>query len=205
MRHKETGDRPSRPRMAEIANEAPLLFQYGGHTRGLHVLEIGCGCGIGTRTIFNQFQALTIHAFDEDPAMIQQARQQLAWIPPGRLHLYEANVTAIPEPDASFDAVFDFGLLHHVPHWPLAIAEIARVLKPGGRFYFEEISHQARVRWACQAAVEHPDARGFTAAEFIKALEQAGIQVGDAFTQRFFGDFFIGVGKRQALGRHPNI
>lgn len=83
---------------------------------------------------------MSTHAFDLDPNMVWQARQRLAAYPPGRVTLYQADVTAIPEPDASFDAVFDFGILHHVPAWPVAVAEIHRMLRPGGRFYFGEVT-----------------------------------------------------------------
>ena len=34
---------------------------------------------------------------------------------------------------ATYDAVVDFGIIHHIPHWRAALAEIFRVLKPGGR------------------------------------------------------------------------
>ena len=40
--------------------------------------------------------------------------------------------------------MFDFGIIHHVPQWRRALAEVARVLKPGGRFYAEEVLRGAR-------------------------------------------------------------
>jgi ubiquinone/menaquinone biosynthesis C-methylase UbiE len=48
-------------------------------------------------------------------------------------------VTAIAVPDSRYDAVFDFGIIHHVPDWRAAVAEVARVLRPQGRFYAEEV------------------------------------------------------------------
>jgi ubiquinone/menaquinone biosynthesis C-methylase UbiE len=38
----------------------------------------------------------------------------------------------LPFADQYFDAVFDFGVLHHIPRWQTAVAEIGRVLRPGG-------------------------------------------------------------------------
>jgi SAM-dependent methyltransferase len=43
-----------------------------------------------------------------------------------------ANVSALPFPDGSFDTVFAMHMLYHVPHPAAGIAEIARVLRPGG-------------------------------------------------------------------------
>ena len=120
--------------------ETPLLERLGGRLDGRRVLEVGCGRGLGTNIILKRFGAADVHAFDLDPDMVRQARQRLAAYPPGRVTLYQADVTAIPEPDASFDAVFDFGILYHVPAWPVAVAEIHRMLRPGGRFYFGEVT-----------------------------------------------------------------
>jgi len=42
--------------------------------------------------------------------------------------------------------VFDFAILHHVEDWRAALADIARVLRPGGRFSFEEVTATALAR-----------------------------------------------------------
>ena len=55
------------------------------------------------------------------------------------MQLWVGDATAVPVEDESFDAVFDFGIIHHVPHWRAALGEVHRVLKPDGRFYAEEV------------------------------------------------------------------
>lgn len=97
--------------------EAPLLERLGGRTNGLRVLEVGCGRGVGTQIIFERFGAAHVTAFDLDPDMVAQARRRLAGRPPARLRLFVGDVTAIDGPDEAFDAVFDFGAIHHVPAW----------------------------------------------------------------------------------------
>ncbi|MHC1764566.1 MAG: methyltransferase domain-containing protein [Verrucomicrobiia bacterium] len=55
---------------------------------------------------------------------------------------------------ATYDAVFDFAIIHHVPNWRDALVEVNRVLRPGGVFYaevplgsfFEPPSHAPLVR-----------------------------------------------------------
>lgn len=176
--------------------EAPLLERLGGRVEGGRVLEVGCGWGIGVETIFRHFGAAEVVAFDLDPEMVAQARVRLAAYLPERLNLYVGDVTVIPEPDASFDAVFDFGIIHHVPDWRKAVSEIHRVLKPDGRFFFEEVTRHALERWTYQAFLEHPTEDRFSGQEFVETLERQGLAVGDRVEERFFGDFVIGVARR---------
>ena len=126
--------------LAQRRYEAPLMLRLGGRIEGLKVLEIGCGRGVGTEIIFEQFGAGEVHAFDLDPQMIGLAQRRLAKYPPARLRLFVGDAETIDAPNAAFDAVFDFGIIHHIPVWQNAIKEIARVLKPNGRFYFLALS-----------------------------------------------------------------
>lgn len=176
--------------------EAPLMERLGGHTEGLRVLEIGCGRGVGTEIIFQRFHARQVHAFDIDSEMVELARKRLSAYVPDLLKLYVGDAAAIAEADASFDAVFDFGIIHHVQAWQHTVAEVARVLKPGGRFFFEEVTSKALKRWAYRTFLEHPTENRFTADEFVAELERKGIVVGRNWVEWLFGDFVTGVGRR---------
>ena len=116
--------------------EGALLQRLGGTIAGKRVLEIGCGRGVGTEIIFERFRARQVHAFDLDADMIEQARNRLSRYPSDRLKLYVGDATEIDEPEHSFDAVFDFAIIHHIPNWRDAISEVARVLKTSGQFFF---------------------------------------------------------------------
>ena len=178
--------------------EAPLLETLGGRLAGRRALEIGCGRGVGTELIFRRFGACEVHAFDLDPDMVARARRRLSGHPTQRLKLYVADAASVPEPDASFDAVFDLGIVHHVPDWEAAVAEVVRVLKPGGRFCFEEVTRQALNRWAYRTFLDHPRENRFSGTEFVAALEQRDVLVDGGAVERFFGDFVIGVGTKRA-------
>jgi len=175
--------------------EAPLMERMGGRTEGLRVLEIGCGRGVGTEIIFRRFGASEVHAFDVDPDMVQRARLRLSSYRSDQLKLYVGDAAAIDEEAKSFDAVFDFGIIHHVPEWPRAVAEVARVLKPNGRFFFEEVTTHALNRWSYRTFLEHPKKNRFSGEQFVTELERHGIHVGANYVERFFGDFIIGVGR----------
>jgi len=136
--------------------EARLMERFGGLLEGMRVLEIGCGRGVGTEIIFRRFGAREVHAFDIDPDMVERARRRLRAYPPGRLRLFVGDAAAVDAADASYDAVVDFGIIHHVPGWQRAVAEVSRVLRPGGLFLFEEVTRQALSRWFYRTFLKHP-------------------------------------------------
>jgi len=181
--------------MVQEFYEAPLLLRMAGRLDGKRAIEIGCGQGFGMEIILRRFGAARVFGIDLDPEMIARAQRRI--LPyAGRADVSLGNATAIPAPDESFDAVFDFGVIHHVPAWGNAIREVRRVLKPGGIFVFEEVSKQALDRWLYRALLEHPKENRFTAQNFVAALESHGITVSDRLVSFFLGDFFAGVGHR---------
>src|SRR5690349_3806928 len=118
-------------RMVQTFYEAPLLLRMTGRLDGKRALEIGCGQGIGMQIILERFGAAKVTGIDLDPEMVKRA-QKLTLLHPLRAEVSVGDVTSIQSPDGSFDAVFDFGVIHHVPAWEDAIREVRRVLKPGG-------------------------------------------------------------------------
>jgi ubiquinone/menaquinone biosynthesis C-methylase UbiE len=181
--------------------EAPLLKRMGGSVEGMIVLEIGCGQGVGTEIIFNHFGAKGVHSFDIDPAMVEKARRRLSAYSGDVLKLAVGDATAIDAEAESYDAVFDFWILHHVPDWQKAISEIKRVLKPGGRFFFQEVTKKALNRWFYQTFLEHPWDNRFSGTEFVDEIERQGIIVAGNVVERLAGDFIFGVGRRSNMKR----
>lgn len=156
--------------------EGPRLLQIGGAMNGGHALEIGCGRGVGVEIILEMFGADCVDGFDLDSRMIAQAAERLS--PFGsRVNLWVGDATAIEAADAHYDAVFDFGILHHVPDWRRAVVEIHRVLKPGGRFYGEEVLSRFIMHPAIQRLFEHPQEDRFNSTEFFRSLEAVGLHV----------------------------
>ena len=174
--------------------EAPLLARLGGRAAGARVLEIGCGQGVGSEIILTRFGAREIVAFDLDPDMVNRARSRLArW--GDRVRFEVGDAARIPAPDAHFDAVFDFGIIHHVPDWRRAVGEVSRVLRPGGQFCFEEVTRHALDRPSYRMLFDHPHEDRFGTEDLVAELERSGIVLGRT-VERFFGDFVIGVGER---------
>jgi ubiquinone/menaquinone biosynthesis C-methylase UbiE len=175
--------------------EIPLLLGMSHRLDGTNVLEIGCGQGFGMELIFAHFGAATVTGIDLDRDMIALAQRRIRRFG-DRATVAVGDVTAIDAPDEEFDAVFDFGIIHHVPVWQNAIREVRRVLKPGGLFLFEEVSKQALARWIYRTFFDHPAADRFTIHEFAGELNSQGILVHSDPVSFCFGDFFAGVGTK---------
>jgi hypothetical protein len=112
--------------------EARQLLDMGGPVTGGFALEMGCGRGVGTELLFDRFGVARVDAFDLDPHMVALATQRLQ---ARAARVFVGDAARIDAADATYDAVFDFAIIHHVPDWREAIGEAFRVLKPGGRFY----------------------------------------------------------------------
>lgn len=156
--------------------EAQRLLKMGGRTHGGLALEIGCGRGLGCEIILDAFGADQVHALDLDPAMIEGARRRVA-TRGDRINLLLGDVTDIPAANNSYDTVFDFGMIHHVINWRDALKEVHRVLKPGGRFYMEEILARYIVHPVFRRILDHPQQDRFDQSQFAAALEKAGFTV----------------------------
>jgi ubiquinone/menaquinone biosynthesis C-methylase UbiE len=175
--------------------EARWLEHMGGRLHGGHALELGCGRGEGMRIVLDRFRADTYVGIDLDPAQIERARRR---VPPrlrDRIELRVGDAAALDFPDASFAAVFDFAILHHVQDWKQALHEIRRVLVPGGRFYYEEVLRSFLETRASRALFRHPEEGHFTVAEFETACRAAGL-VPMRPTLDIFGWFALGVAVR---------
>lgn len=83
---------------------------------------------------------------------------------------------------------------HNVPDWRAAVGEVRRVLRPGGWFFFEDVTSHALGRWSYRTFLDHPSRGRFSAGGLVAELERHGITVDGRVVERFFGDFVIGVG-----------
>ncbi len=155
--------------------ETPWLIGPRGSLAGNCVLEVGCGRGVGIEILL-VLGAAHVTGFDLDPKMVALAQKRVAQYG-DRARVFVGDAEAIDAPDASFDAVVDFGIIHHVPNWRQALKEIARVLEPGGTFYFEDLLKGFISAWPVRNLFDHLQAAQFYGGEFRAGLEAADLYV----------------------------
>lgn len=177
--------------------EGPLLRKLGGRLDGARVLDVGCGRGVGMQIVLEQFGAGQVYGLDLDPLQIRRAQQRFARKFEGRVVLAVGSVDDLPYPGEYFDAVFDFGMLHHVVDWQAGVAEIQRVLKPSGIFFFEEVTRAALNRWIYRTFLDHPGENRFSESRFLAELRVRGIDPLGTPYRILSNDIFIGVAKRK--------
>jgi ubiquinone/menaquinone biosynthesis C-methylase UbiE len=91
------------------------------------VLEVGCGMGAFAARLATSLPEAEVIATDQSERMVE--------VTAGRgLTAQVADLQALPFPDDSFDAVAALWMLYHVPDLDVGLAEVARVLRPGGLF-----------------------------------------------------------------------
>lgn len=123
--------------ISERAGGAAMRARVIGQARG-RTLEIGAGSGFNLPHYPPAVTELVIT--EPSPHMIELLRRRLAADPPPvtRCELVQTGAEVLPFADASFDTVTG-GYVHcSIPRPELAVSEIARVLKPGGRYLFLE-------------------------------------------------------------------
>jgi ubiquinone/menaquinone biosynthesis C-methylase UbiE len=98
------------------------------HHNGERVLEIGCGTGCDLLQ-FAKHGARAV-GIDITPKHLRLAHERVR----SQAAIGQAEATALPFADGSFDYVYSHGVLHHIDRPRLVVDEIFRVLRPGGRF-----------------------------------------------------------------------
>ena len=124
--------------------------------RDQRLLEVGCGIGVDSIQLAKRgFQVTAVDLTENALAVAKQFAARREATVDFRL----GNAEGLDFPGESFDAVYSFGVLHHTPDIERSVAEVHRVLRPGGRAYvmlYHRNSLVNLMHWALRLPYESP-------------------------------------------------
>ncbi len=173
--------------------EARFFKELRNFPAGGRCLEIGCGNGFGARLIAETFAPAAVDATDIDPLMLRLARRKMAKRGLARVNVLAVDAQHLPYGDSSFDAVFNFGIVHHLEDWQAGIREVARVLRGGGAFYFEEIYPPLYANPLFKHLLDHPRENRFHGPQFRAQLGDCGLKLLPGYRESRFAILGVAV------------
>ncbi|CDZ70638.1 Putative methyltransferase, S-Adenosyl-L-methionine (SAM)-MTase protein [Neorhizobium galegae bv. orientalis] len=108
---------------------APQLIDFAGLQDGEKVLDVGCGTGSLTFALPKAANLSEIAAIDYSPVFVEEAIRRNT---DPRIRISQADACALPFADRYFDRAMALLVLHFVPEADKAVAEMRRVVRPGG-------------------------------------------------------------------------
>ncbi len=106
--------------------ERPALLDLAGDVAGLDVLDLGCGPGVTTAELVGRGAQVT--GLDRSAALVEHARGLS-----GAEFLVHDLADPLPFASGAFDFIVSGLVLHYLDDWSAVLAEVHRVLRPGGR------------------------------------------------------------------------
>jgi ubiquinone/menaquinone biosynthesis C-methylase UbiE len=108
---------------------APVFIDFAGLADGENILDVGCGTGSLTFALTKFADLGQITAIDYSPIFVEAANQRNT---DPRITIQQADACALPFADDTFDRALALLVLHFVPDAGKAVAEMRRVVRPGG-------------------------------------------------------------------------
>src|SRR5215208_852186 len=108
---------------------APLLVRFGGLAAGERVLDVGCGTGSLALSLPGIADVASVTGVDLTPGFVEYASARNG---DPRIGFQLGDARDLPFEDNSFDRAFSLLVLHFIPDAERAVAEMRRVVRPGG-------------------------------------------------------------------------
>lgn len=120
----------------QVSDHAERLLNLIDFKAGQKYLDVGCGNGAAAIHLAQKYH-LDVIGIDVDPGQIRLAEAQSQGLQNVRLLMIDG--THLPFDADEFDIVFTNKVTHHIPHWREALAEMMKVIKPGGYFIYSDL------------------------------------------------------------------
>jgi SAM-dependent methyltransferase len=130
-------------------------FRAGELASGEQVVDVGCGAGLDTLIAASMVGTEgRVIGVDMTPAMLERARAAASIGGTENVELRQGYLEDLPVPDAWADVVISNGVLNLAPDKQAALAELARVLRPGGRLQIGDLLVDRPVPEAAKAKID---------------------------------------------------
>lgn len=163
-----------------FGEELQLVVEFASPSGRERVLDIGAGAGHTALALAPRVASVVVT--DPVDGMLKAARRVFAEAGMSNAEFLNATAERLPFPDASFDIVTSRLAAHHFEDVPLAMREIARVLRPGGLFIFVDTTAPVdaeAARWQDEAERlrDATHRRIYTKDEWIAFTSAAGLHI----------------------------
>jgi len=160
-----------------------LLRLRGAET----VIDFGAGTGMYSLPIAESLPHGTLYAVDEQQVLLDRLRQKLSAQPPaGRVEPLLNVENHVPLPDGAGDRILLVNVLHHIYDEPAALAEVTRLLAPGGLLVSVEFARMDR-------PVGPPNERVLAADGLHAVVESMGLKVLAAYEPGEVGLYHLAI------------
>jgi arsenite methyltransferase len=122
----------------DIERIITALWPNGGALPGTQLIELGCGPGFYSAQLAKRFPSIFVTGVDRSENQLTWARERAAAQELRNCSFARVNVLNLPFPDGQFDVLIASRLFTILPDRDRAVAEMHRVLKPGGRCFIAE-------------------------------------------------------------------
>ena len=206
------------PQSATVEDLAPVdEFHVGGRSAtvalcerldidaDMELLDIGCGIG-GTARFLAAETDCRVTGVDLSPTYVEIAKALSEWTGLGSRCRFEAgSALGLPFADDSFDRAVQLHVGMNIADKAALFAEIARVLRPGGRFGVYDIVRQGSAELSYPVPWASDESQSFVSdgASYRDALESAGFVVNERDRRQFALDFFAAQTAKAATGSGP--
>ena len=114
------------------------LWPGGRPSAGTQLIELGCGPGFYSCRLAERFSDVSVTGVDRSESQLRWARERARALGLGNCRFRRINALDLSNVDAEFDIVLASRLFTILPEQDRAVAEMYRVLKPGGRCFIAE-------------------------------------------------------------------
>ncbi len=123
------------------------LWPNGKPTAGEKIIELGCGPGFYSCGLAERFREVSVLGIDRSPSQLSWAREKRNELSLNNCRFQSDNVLELSHENDSFDVLIASRLFTVLPNRRRAVAEMHRILRPGGRCFIAE------PRWAFWASI----------------------------------------------------